>query len=90
MVVKREIECQLPVMGPFYEMIANVYAQGWVELLLTRFQWIFFFADALYSLGCFIYVINSSNSSSSKFGIECVTTRAALFIQHGDCVRPNN
>ena len=50
MVVKREIECQLPVMGPFYEMIANVYAQGWVELLLTRFQWIFFFADALDSL----------------------------------------
>ena len=37
-------------MGPFYEMIANVYAQGWVELLLTRFQWIFFFADALDSL----------------------------------------
>jgi hypothetical protein len=34
-------------MGPFYEMIANVYAQGWVELLLTRFQWIFFFADVL-------------------------------------------
>ena len=54
MVVKREIECQLPVMGPFYEMIANVYAQGWVELLLTRFQWIFFFADALDSL-CLVW-----------------------------------